>query len=153
MEDPIFGFTHNVEYSEESGTVQFHGRALETEVRVTKSIMIVDDSEMIRKQLRYYFENQSEFKICGEAVDGVDALEQAPQLNPDLIILDLAMPRMNGLQTARKLRAYSPLLTIILFTGHADLLQPREVATSGVNAVVPKSNLPELRQQIDMLLK
>jgi CheY-like chemotaxis protein len=60
---------------------------------------------------------------------------------------------MNGLQTARKLRAYSPLLTIILFTGHADLLQPREVATSGVNAVVPKSNLPELRQQIDMLLK
>jgi len=120
---------------------------------VTKSIMIVDDSEMIRKQLRYYFENQSEFKICGEAVDGVDALERAPELNPDLIILDLAMPRLNGLQTARKLRAYSPLLAIILFTGHADLLQPKEVATSGVNAVVPKSNLPELRQQIDMLLK
>jgi DNA-binding NarL/FixJ family response regulator len=142
-----------VKHSEEGGTARFRGLVGKTEVSVTKSIMIVDDSEMIRKQLRYYFESQSEFKICGEAVDGVDALERAPELNPDLIILDLAMPRLNGLQTARKLRAYSPLLAIILFTGHADLLQPKEVATSGVNAVVPKSNLPELRQQIDMLLK
>jgi DNA-binding NarL/FixJ family response regulator len=152
MEDPILGFPRNVEDSEE-GTVRFRGRALQTEVSVTKSIMIVDDSEMIRKQLRYYFASQSEFVICGEAVDGVDALEQAPQLHPDLIILDLAMPRMNGFETARKLRAYSPLLAIILFTGHADLLQAKEVATSGVNAVVPKSNLPKLKQQIDMLLK
>jgi DNA-binding NarL/FixJ family response regulator len=152
MEDPIFRFPRNVENSEE-GTVRFRGRALQTEVSVTKSIMIVDDSAMIRKQLRYYFASQSEFKICGEAVDGVDALEQAPRLNPDLIILDLAMPRMNGFETARKLRAYSPLLAIILFTGHADSLRAMEVATSGVNAVVPKSNLPELKQQIDMLLK
>jgi CheY-like chemotaxis protein len=74
-----------------------------------KSIMIVDDSELIRRQLRPYFESQPEFEICGEAVDGVDALRQAQELKPDLIILDLAMPRMNGLQAARRLRADSPL--------------------------------------------
>jgi DNA-binding NarL/FixJ family response regulator len=125
----------------------------QTEVTVTKTILIVDDNEMIRRQLRLYFENQPDLQVCGEAVDGVDALEQAPHLNPDLIILDLAMPRLNGLQTARELHARTPRVPIILFTGHADVLQPREALTAGVNAVVAKSNLPELKQHIDLLLK
>jgi DNA-binding NarL/FixJ family response regulator len=54
---------------------------------------------------RHFLETQPGFKVCGEAVDGIDALEKASHLNPDLIILDVAMPRRNGLQTACELRA------------------------------------------------
>ncbi|HTG28253.1 MAG TPA: response regulator [Methylomirabilota bacterium] len=66
---------------------------------MTKNILLVDDSELIRLATRHFLESQPGFKVCGEAVDGIDALEKASHLNPDLIILDIAMPRMNGLQT------------------------------------------------------
>jgi DNA-binding NarL/FixJ family response regulator len=70
---------------------------------VTKYILLVDDSELIRLATRHFLESQTGFEVCGEAIDGIDALEKASHLNPDLIILDIAMPRMNGLQTAREL--------------------------------------------------
>ena len=67
------------------------------------------------------------FKVCREAFDGRDALEKAPQLEPDLVILDLAMPRMNGLQVARKLRSLPVHIKVILFTMYSDALQFRDV--------------------------
>ena len=60
---------------------------------------------LTRLATRHFLESQTGFEVCGEAIDGIDALEKASHLNPDLIILDIAMPRMNGLQTARELRA------------------------------------------------
>jgi hypothetical protein len=63
--------------------------------KVTKYILLVDDSELIRLATRHFSESQPGFTVCGEAVDGIDALEKAKHLNPDLIILDIAMPRMN----------------------------------------------------------
>jgi DNA-binding NarL/FixJ family response regulator len=93
---------------------------------VAKQILLVDDSELIRLATRHFLESQPGFVVCGQAVDGIDALEKAKHLNPDLIILDIAMPRMNGLQTARELRARMYRVPIILFTWYADAVQPGE---------------------------
>ena len=65
-------------------------------------VLIVDDNVMVRKGLRCLFESEPEFKVCGEAVDGTDAIEKARTLKPDVIVLDFSMPGgMNGLESAR----------------------------------------------------
>jgi DNA-binding NarL/FixJ family response regulator len=74
-------------------------------VTVTKYILLVDDNEVVRIATRHFLESQPGFVVCGEAVDGTEALEKSRELSPDLIILDLVMPRMNGLQAGRALRA------------------------------------------------
>lgn len=117
-----------------------------------KCILIADDSEPIRCVTRLFLERETEFEVCGEAVDGVDALEKACQLRPDLIILDLQMPRMNGLEAARELRAMRMSAPIILFTLYGDVVRPEDALAAGVSAVVPKTNLPALREHIDKLL-
>jgi DNA-binding NarL/FixJ family response regulator len=117
-----------------------------------KHILIVDDSEIVRKATRHLLEDETEYEVCGEAVDGVDALEKARHLSPDLIILDLQMPRMNGLQTARELRAMRVSAPIILFTMYADAVRPDDALAAGVSAVVAKTNLPALRQHVENLL-
>jgi DNA-binding NarL/FixJ family response regulator len=119
---------------------------------VAKNILIVDDSELIRLATRHFLESQPGFKVCGEAVDGIDALEKASHLNPDLIILDIALPRMNGLQTARELRARMYRVPIILFTWYADAVQPEDVAAAGISAVISKSNPAALQNHIKTLL-
>ena len=92
------------------------------------------------------------FTVCGEAVGGFDALEKVRSLSPDLIILDLSMPRMNGLQTAREIRAKSIPVPIILFTMYAEELRPQDAEASGISAVVSKTDLGVLQQQIERLL-
>jgi DNA-binding NarL/FixJ family response regulator len=119
---------------------------------VNKNILLVDDSELIRLATRHFLESQPGFKVCGEAVDGIDALEKARHLNPDLIILDIALPRMNGLQTARELRARMHKIPIILFTWYADAIQPADIAGGGISAVISKSNPAALQSHINSLL-
>jgi CheY-like chemotaxis protein len=119
---------------------------------VPKSILIVDDSRAVRTVTRLFLESQPGFVVCGEAVDGLDALEKARQLSPDLIILDLDMPRMNGLQAARELQTMMVRAPIILFTIHADEVRPQEAWDAGVSAVVSKTNLPVLQQHIESLV-
>ena len=119
---------------------------------MTKYILLVDDSELIRLATRHFLESQPGFKVCGEAVDGIDALEKASHLNPDLIILDIAIPRMNGLQTARELRARMFRAPIVLFTWYADVVQPDDVEDAGISAVVSKSNPAALQRHVTSLL-
>jgi DNA-binding NarL/FixJ family response regulator len=121
-------------------------------VTLQKCILIVDDSQTIRTAVRNFLECQPGLAVCGEAMDGFDALEKVRRLSPDLIILDLSMPRMNGLQTARELRARLIPVPIILFTMYAEELRPQDAAASGISAVVSKTNLPVLQQQIERLL-
>ena len=101
---------------------------------------------------RHFLESQPGFKVCGEAVDGIDALEKASHLNPDLIILDISIPRMNGLQTARELRARMFRAPIVLFTWYADVVQPDDVEDAGISAVVSKSNPAALQRHVTSLL-
>jgi CheY-like chemotaxis protein len=119
---------------------------------MSKCILIVDDSQSIRAVTRHYLESQPRFEVCGEAVDGLDALEKARDLRPDLIIMDLEMPRMNGFQTARALRTRNVSAPIILFTIYADAVRWQDAQAAGLSAVVSKSDLSTLQQEIDRLL-
>ncbi len=119
---------------------------------MTKSILIVDDSQAIRRATRDFIETTTEFAVCGEAVDGIDALDKARALHPDLIILNLAMPRMNGLQAARALRITSRV-PIILFTLYASEISSADIIPAGINAVVSKvADLALLAKQVQTLL-
>ena len=103
-----------------------------------KRILIVDDLEYVRKIVRDFLENESSFEVCGEAVDGVDAIQKAKDLNPDLIILDLSMPRMSGIEAAPTLKKILPQTPIVLFTSHHRALHGYDAHAAGIDAVVAK---------------
>jgi two-component system response regulator EvgA len=100
-------------------------------------VFIVDDNPSIRTEIRAQLE-ASGLAVCGEAFDGLNALEQVPELNPDLIILDLSMPRMNGLDAARKLRSICPNVPILLNTMHSAVIRSEVTLPEGITGVVDK---------------
>jgi two-component system nitrate/nitrite response regulator NarL len=104
-----------------------------------KRVMLVDDNVLMRHAVRSLFDSHPSFFVCGEAEHGRDAVEQAPQLRPDLIVIDLTMPVMSGLVAAPLLIKVLPDVWIILLTMHdyPDVLQASKAA--GIHAVVSKS--------------
>lgn len=103
-----------------------------------KHVLIVDDHDYVRKMLRDFFANEPGFTICGEATDGLDAIEKARELRPELIILDLLMPNMNGLAAARLLKKLLPRTPIVMLTLHHDAIKDYQI--DGVDAVVAKGS-------------
>ena len=104
-----------------------------------KRLLIVDDSPIIRKMLRETFELQEGWEVCGEAVDGREGVEKAQQLKADLIVLDLSMPVMNGLEAARELNRLLPSVPVLLYTNYETPQLKQEALSAGVRAVVSKS--------------
>jgi len=103
-------------------------------------VLIVDHHEHIRGLVRTFFLSEFGFQICGEAVDGYDAIIKAQLLKPDLIVLEVAIPGLNGVETAPKLRKLLPKTPIILFTSHGSLLKGCDTREIGVDAVVAKQD-------------
>lgn len=103
-----------------------------------RSVLIVDDHEAIRRGLRCAFSRFPEFRVCGEAVDGADALQKAQELSPHLIILDLAMPEMNGLEAATALKYMMPDVPLFLLTAHYSRELELAALGSGISAVFSK---------------
>jgi DNA-binding NarL/FixJ family response regulator len=103
-----------------------------------KSILVVDDNEAIRKLTRLLLETQTDLEVCGEAVDGVDAIKKTKELKPDLVLLDLSMPRMNGIEAASVIRGIMPQVLIVLFTLYKETLGNAVVSVVGIDAVVSK---------------
>jgi DNA-binding NarL/FixJ family response regulator len=104
-----------------------------------KTVLVADDNEIIRREICQAFSRETEFQVCGEACHGLDAIEKAHQLKPDLVVLDLCMPVLNGLDTALALQAYMPGVPIIMFTLYADPVIKAELRSAGVAEVVSKS--------------
>ena len=102
------------------------------------SVLIVDDHEAIRRTLRVRIEALAEFSVCGEAVNGVDAVEKAQLLNPNLVILDFAMPEMNGLEAATALRFMLPSTKLYLLTAHSNRELELAARDAGIDAVYSK---------------
>ena len=118
-----------------------------------KCILIADDSKTIRTLIRAFIENRAGFQVCGEAVDGADAIEKAKELKPDLIILDLAMPRMNGAAAASVLKRRMPKIPIILFTMYDELMSETFSSAVQVDLVLSKPNgLHEMVTHVQDLL-
>jgi two-component system response regulator YesN len=110
-------------------------------------VLIVDDDHAFRSVLRTLFESGSGFDACVGAEGGAEALEKARQVPPNLAVLDLSMPEMNGLQLARELKAIAPKLPIFLLTADCDADTEKEALSCGITAVFSK--LDDLATLVD----
>lgn len=99
----------------------------------------MDDNAFIRKGLCQLFTSQADFDLCGEAENGQKAIEKAQELRPDVIVMDVSMPVMNGIDAARALKKLMPAVPIILFSEYSDAFSEEEAHSAGVSALVPKS--------------
>ncbi len=121
---------------------------------MAKRIMVVDDNPAIRKILRNILEFDRDWIVCGEGVDGRDGVEKAKALSPDLIVLDVSMPVMNGLEAARILHQIMPNVPVILCSLHTDRVLEMEARGAGVTAVFSKAeNMQTLISKARELLK
>jgi DNA-binding NarL/FixJ family response regulator len=119
-----------------------------------KSVLIVDDSEIVRKIMRHFLETKTDWEIAGEAHDGADAITKAAELKPDLILLDFSMPTMNGVEAASVLKKTIPEACIVMFTMFSDSLGAVLSTSVGVDLIVPKAEgLTNLVQSVRRLLE
>jgi len=102
-------------------------------------ILIADDNLHIRRVLRPLIEGHEDWDVCAEAEDGVQAVNRAKQFKPDLIILDLAMPELNGIEAARQISKALPGVPILMLTLYATPLVEKEAEKVGVQRVISKS--------------
>ena len=108
--------------------------------------MIVDDNATIRGILRALFEAE-DLRVF-EAIDGVQVIRRALEVKPNLIILDLSMPEMNGLEAARELKTLMPHVPLLMFTNHSEGALDKEADSAGIAAVVSKSGHDSLAQLV-----
>jgi two-component system, chemotaxis family, chemotaxis protein CheY len=106
---------------------------------MTKTVLIVDDNSFVRQALCELFEREGDFEVCGEAEDGQQAIAAAICLHPDLVVLDISMPVMNGLDAARVLRTLRPTVALILYSAGADRGVELQARSIGVSEVVSKA--------------
>jgi len=106
----------------------------------------------MRLAVRFLLERRHSELVVSEAVDGVDAIEKAKQTKPDLILLDLAMPRLNGAEAASVLKNALPETPIILFTMYSDLHADSLSAFIGVDFISKVDGIPKLLERVDALL-
>jgi DNA-binding NarL/FixJ family response regulator len=116
-------------------------------------ILIADDSPQVRQVLRSLVEQDREWKVCGEAIDGRDAIQKAKDTRPDLIVLDFRMPLMNGLDAARELAKAAPDALVLLCTGFLSLNLIDEAQRVGIRAAVSKSIATDIINGIRALLR
>jgi PAS domain S-box-containing protein len=118
-----------------------------------KQILIADDHEMLRRGVRAMLERVPDWQVCGEATDGLDAVEKANALRPDLVILDINMPNLNGLAAVRQIIRIAPHTKVLVFTVHDSDQTAKEIRAAGAHGYLSKSNASQdlLRVVKDLL--
>jgi DNA-binding NarL/FixJ family response regulator len=118
-------------------------------------ILIADDNPNIRQLLRTFIETQTGLTVCGEAENGAQAVEKAKELKPDIILLDLVMPMLNGIQAASVIRKDMPRVWLILFSMQVDSLGRAITSAIGIDFVLSKeesiSKLSDYLEQLERL--
>lgn len=144
-----------------SGNLQSHLRSLQSpsmanvdnSFPLRKRVLIADDNETVRNAIRSFVEQQPDIEVCATNRDGAEAVEAALALRPDLVILDVQMPGLNGIEVASVVRKRLPNTKTILFTMHADAIGKTLASTVDVNAVLSKGDeLKYLAQTLQALL-
>lgn len=103
-------------------------------------ILIADDHEMVRRGLRATLTEQPGWDVCGEAATGRQAVELAAELKPDVVVLDLSMPELSGLEATRQIRKAAPRAEVLILTMHESENLVREVLTAGARGYVLKND-------------
>ena len=98
---------------------------------MAKTILIVDDNASVRQMICEAFKRESDFEVCGEAENGKEAIAKALELYPDLIVLDLSMPVMNGLDAARELKRLMPTVPLIMYSLFEDVFGEQQARLIG----------------------
>ena len=114
-------------------------------------ILIADDSPPVRRGLRTLLGLNSDWQVCGEAVDGADAVEKAHQLAPDLILMDFLMPRMDGVRAAREIAKSGTSVPILLFTGNLSPQIMKLARNAGLRGAISKTELSKIPYAIRAL--
>jgi two-component system, NarL family, response regulator NreC len=104
-------------------------------------IVIADDHEIFRRGLRSLLESHSDWEVCGEAVNGQEAIEKVKQLKPDVVVLDVTMPQVNGLEAAREIRRIVPESKVVILSQHEPALMKQSALAAGAGAYVTKSEV------------
>lgn len=102
-------------------------------------ILVVDDHQVVRRGLRSLLEAEKDLQVCGEAVDGRDAIAKAQELRPDTIVMDISMPNLNGLDATRELTRLLPEIRIVILTQHDSSEMLRQALNAGARGYVVKS--------------
>jgi DNA-binding NarL/FixJ family response regulator len=106
----------------------------------TLSILVADDHELIRTSVRELLETRPGWRVCGEATDGQHAVAQATHLQPDVAVIDMNMPILNGIAAARQIRSGSPGTELLLLTGYASTQLVADALDGGFRAVALKGH-------------
>jgi two-component system, NarL family, sensor kinase len=126
----------SVLFSQDGDTSVDQGRRTDTR----KRILIADDHEVTRRGLRGLVESQEDWAVCGEAIEGQEAISKTRELNPDLLILDVSMPGISGVEAALQILKDDPSVKILFFTMHDSPQMLREIANVGARGYVAKAN-------------
>jgi DNA-binding NarL/FixJ family response regulator len=103
------------------------------------SIVVADDHGIVREGLRRLLESEPGFKVCGEAVDGREVLDQIAGARPDIVVLDITMPRLGGLETLEKIRSLHKQTKVILLSVHSDSTFIQSAISLGADGYVLKN--------------
>ncbi|MGA7444153.1 MAG: PAS domain S-box protein [Candidatus Sulfotelmatobacter sp.] len=104
-------------------------------------VLVVDDHEVVRRGVCSLILSHSNYEVCGEAIDGQDAMEKARQLNPDVIVMDVSMPKLNGLEATHLIRAALPDSEVLVLSQHESPEMIRQAAKAGARGYVVKSSI------------
>jgi two-component system response regulator NreC len=117
-------------------------------------ILIADDHEIVRKGVATVLSTRRDLVVCGEAADGEEAVRKATELRPDLVILDLTMPELNGVSAAQKIKEILPGVPILILSMHEGASLLETFRRIGVQGYVPKTQASEkLLDAVDALSK
>ena len=133
----IYSAGLNGQYSAMASTSGVKARGLEQKVR----ILLADDHDNIRKTVRSVLETHPRFEVIAEAVDGQQAIEEAAKLVPDVVVLNVTMPVLNGYEAARVIKARLPHSAIVILSSNADKRFVEEAKKVGARAYVAKSRV------------
>jgi len=103
-------------------------------------ILIADDHDLIRRGVRTLLESRADWEICGEAHTGREAVKQAAKLQPDVVVLDISMPDLNGIDAARRIRKEAPGAEVLILSAHYTDQLVREVMEAGIRGYIVKSD-------------